>query len=120
MKFAFLMTILMSILVFSTNAEARVHEGTWKSSGDIHFVAHIKNDQIEMNLVTPDMGGLYWKGTWPKSHNNIFVSKADWSALSNAVFGSENATKSFSYRNRTLCFFFTMQGTSKWITLKRA
>jgi len=119
MKHAILMTILMCILMFATNAEAQVHEGTWKSSGDIHFVAHIKNNQIQMDLVTPDMSGLYWTGTWPKSHNNIFVSKANRGVLANAVFGSDQNTKAFSYSHRTLRFSFVMQGESRSITLKR-
>jgi hypothetical protein len=107
------------LLAACGKAEARSMNGTWRSSGDIHFVAHIKDNQIEMYLVTPDIQGLYWKGTWPKSRKTLFVSKADRPVLAASAFGSENATKNFQYRNGALGFFFTMQGESKYILLRR-
>jgi len=113
-----LFAVLVAIAIFiPETSEARSYNGSYEST-DGMFVAKIKDNQISMDLVTPDMRGLYWKGSF-KSKTNRIVSKADTKALEYAIFGSMDKEKLFVYRAGRLHFHFRMQDVSKVITLRR-
>jgi hypothetical protein len=110
--------VLIALALFIPEAsEARNYNGTYQST-DGMFTAKIKDHKISMDLVTPEMSGLYWKGTF-KSTGNRIVSKADRKVLSEAIFGSEDSTKLFVYRSGRLHFHFSMLGVSRVISLRR-
>jgi len=110
--------VLIALALFIPEAsEARNYNGTYQST-DGMFTAKIKDHKISMDLVTPEMSGLYWKGTFKSSGNRI-VSKADRTVLSEAIFGSEDSTKLFVYRAGRLHFPFSVNGVTKVITLRR-
>lgn len=98
-------------------SEARNYNGTYQSA-DGMFEAKIKDHKISMDLVTPELSGLYWKGTF-KSTSNRILSKADRKTLKNAIFGSEDSTKLFIYRGGRLHFPFSVNGVTKVISLRR-
>ncbi len=113
-----LFAVLVAVALFiPETSEARSYSGSYESN-DGMFVAKIKDNQITMDLVTDDLTGLYWKGTF-KSKTSRIVSKADRKALKNAAFGSEDTEKLFVYRAGRLHFPFRINGVTKVITLRR-
>lgn len=113
-----LFAVLVAIALFiPETSEARSYSGSYEST-DGMFVAKIKDNQISMDLVTEDLTGLYWKGSFKSSTSRI-VSKADRKALKNAAFGSEDKEKLFVYRAGRLHFPFSINGQTRVITLRR-
>jgi len=110
--------LFAAMLTACGNAEARSYNGTWKSD-DGTFVAQIKNNQIVINLHADDEVALYWKGTFGGT-SPVVISKAATEALDAALFGSQDKTKQFTYRNHRLRFRMSIMGTTRTVSLKRA
>ena len=116
-RIIFVVALFAAMLTACGTAEARGYEGTWKSD-DGTFVAQIKNKQIVINLHADGDTALYWKGTFGYG-SPVIISKADTEALDGALFGSQDKTKQFVYRNHRLRFRMSMMGVTRTISLKK-
>jgi hypothetical protein len=96
--------------------------GTWIDH-DQNMSATIADDTIEIKIVDGDTNGLYWKGTWPVvetvSDGLVIVSQGDDEALSESVFGSSDATKTFVYDDNELSFPFRAFGITTTLYLTK-
>lgn len=118
--FSAVLVVLVAAALFMPEAsEARSYNGTWKSSDGL-FVAKIKQDKISIDLRTPDMSGLYWKGTFKMGNRHTTTSRADTKALEYAIFGSSDRTKTFVEKNGALRFHFQMLDIDEVVSLRRS
>ena len=98
--------------------QQRDYVGTWTDEG---FEAHITNDQIEIDMVSGDMHGLYWKGTFPQpSDVSSTTSVADKEALDASILGSQDSTKKFEFKGDQIDFQASMLGVTRTVHLKKA
>jgi len=104
--------------VVNTIDAAKDLSGTWKADG---FTAKIANGVITIDIVGDDQSsGLYWKGTFPAQVTTSTISsQANKKALQWAILGSDEKTKTFTYKDNKLSFKFSMMGVSGMIDLTR-
>lgn len=84
------------------------------------FTAVITDGEIQVDLKMEggdgdsDVYGIYWVGTFNTSNTSdtfTVVSTADNKKLEKSVFGSQDDTKSFTYKNGKLSFGFSIDLT---------
>lgn len=94
--------------------------GDWRSDEPVVFLATISETEIIINMrLDESSNGLYWKGTFTAPSNGEVVSNADRAALGNSLYGSQDQTKRFIYRDDTLSYTFKMLGVERTIKLHR-
>jgi len=104
--------------------------GDWVQSnteGGVQATATISDvGSIQINLKTRDSSNIYWMGSFdtPKDAAGEFevVSLADPDAqkvMGSSLFGSQDKSKKFAYRNGELSYEFTMMGTTKKVLLTK-
>ena len=105
--------------------------GTWtqteKSTGDILAEAEISNvGSIQINLRTRDSSSIYWMGSFDTSKDGSkpfeLTSLADPDAqkvMAKSLFGSQDQSKEFAYKNGELSYKFTMLGTTTTVRLTK-
>lgn len=96
--------------------------GTWSSEPD-SMSAEISNDTIQIDIVTDDLSGLYWKGTWPSTteaaDGAVLTSEGDVDAMFGSLLGSQDTSKEFIYDNGEITFSFSMLGVTKTVRLQK-
>lgn len=121
--------IIGSILMVSISAcgsgdkstsKSTTFNGVWTSSNP-HMSADIFDETIEITIISDDVRGLYWKGTFPKSvsEDTTFVSNGDTKAMNISLLGSQDSKKKFTYSDNELSFELGMLGTIQTIHLKK-
>jgi hypothetical protein len=114
-----LITVFLMLLCVPA-CQAKPLDGTWKSTGDLSFVAKINDGLIKITwLVDKDNSGLYWKGTFPKAKHSKVTSVADTKALDASIYGSTSKTKQFTVSGSKIAFVFQALGTTHTINLVR-
>ncbi|MGB3731684.1 hypothetical protein [Microbacterium sp.] len=105
-------------------------EGTWKQSNSkaegSAMEATVVGQTITIDFIID--GGkttaLYWVGTVvvPQDGSTSFTwtSEADTAKLKNALLGSQDATKNFSYDNGVIRYEVTIQGQTAQVEMARA
>lgn len=99
-------------------------EGTWTQSDDsdaFTAVATINNGVINIKLNSPSGSALYWSGTWPAlptGDTQTITSVGDRDVLDSSILGSQDATKTFTYKKGVLSYQFTALGVTQTIHLK--
>lgn len=100
--------------------------GAWHAKvNDAHFVATITGDGIEIHLVTENSDGLYWKGTFPvpptAHQGDMFtvVSVGDTEAMQASLYGSQDESKAFEYKDHKINFKMTMMGVETFVHLEK-
>jgi len=99
-KHAVVMLILMGVLMFATQADARPvsYVGNWKSN-DGTFT-------------------LYWDGSFHKNAHD-FTSWRSVTGTEDCVFCSKDRAKSFTYQEGQLHFLFKLNGRYNLISMKK-
>jgi hypothetical protein len=118
-KHAVVMLILMGVLMFATQADAKPvsYAGNWKSN-DGTFTAVVKKDSIKIYIHVDDHALLYWDGSFHKNAHDF----TSWRSVENTkdcVFCSKDRAKSFSYQDRQLHFVFKLNGAYNLISMKK-
>jgi hypothetical protein len=118
-KHAVVMLILMGVLVFATQADAKPASivGSWKSN-DGTFTAVVKPDKIVIHMHVDDHALLYWSGSFHRNRLD-FTSWRNILDTRNCVFCSKDRAKSFSYQDRQLHFVFKLNGAYNLISMKK-
>jgi len=132
-------TVFSAVLFTSHSSKAATtvsaapvsYDGTWtgatqKGSGDLdglNVIAKI-HDQIVFNFHSPeaDVDLLFWAGTFPANTGSTIVSVADHKVMDKSIFASEDATKTFIYKDGTLQLKLMVDktGESQILSLKKA
>lgn len=107
--------------------------GDWyqtNSSDDgVYMTASVSaNDSIQITMKTRDSSAVYWMGSFQVSDKKTsdsfkLESKADPDAqkwMDDSIFGSQDDSKVFTYKNGDLSYEFTMVGVTKTIHLAKA
>lgn len=101
---------------------AVVYDGTWTSvstEGDPVFKATIAANTISVVwMMDATTSGLYWQGTFPNTPDTI-ISVADRTALDASMVGSQDVTKTFTYKDGKLSYHFSALGIGKTIILEK-
>lgn len=94
--------------------------GTWKSDSP-QMVAHISNNQIQIDMVADGSSALYWKGTLPSSvsSGSTVISVGDTAAMEDSLLGSQYASKKFVYKDGKLTFPFSILGMTSTVKLEK-
>jgi hypothetical protein len=118
-----IIALILSLAAFMLTgvacSEAAPYDGTWKSSRELGFTAHIHDGQIRMTIQADEYLGLYWKGTFAKKRTSIFISRGDTKAMDASILGSLDSTKKFTIHGNTITFRFSALGLSRSVTLKK-
>ena len=103
--------------------------GEWKQtnskSAESYQAATISADRIEINWVNDadSTKAVYWVGTYaaPSEDTDTYSweSQADTAALENALLGSQDPTKTFSYSNDVLSYELTAMGVTMTVEMQR-
>jgi len=119
-----------------TSGSARVDTpktlvGTWYQTNTLDsgvvMVAEVHSGgAIQVSMKTRDSSSIYWMCSFesyknPRSNFKI-TSQADPDAqkiLAGSIFGSQDTSKRFAYKNGELSFDFTMTGTTSTIRLRK-
>lgn len=119
MKHAVVMIILMGVLMFATQADAKPapYVGNWKSN-DGTFTAVVKKDSIVIHMHVDRHALLYWKGSFHKNTHDI-TSWRDAEGTKDCVFCSKDRAKSFTYQDKQLHFLFRLNGSYNLISMKK-
>ncbi|QEQ94658.1 hypothetical protein SEA_SOSHI_45 [Streptomyces phage Soshi] len=99
-----------------------------KDTGVYMTAAVSSNDTIQIHLKTRDSGDVYWMGSFQVSDKKTsdsfkLESKADPDAqkwMASSIFGSQDKSKMFEYKNGDISYKFTMVGVTKTIHLAKA
>jgi hypothetical protein len=103
--------------------------GAWKQtnskSADSYQAAMISADTIEVNWVNDadSTTAIYWVGTYlaPTDETDTYSweSQADTAALENALLGSQDPTKTFTYSAGVLSYELTAMGVTMTVEMQR-
>lgn len=119
-RIIFIAIFIFVMMTTTACAKSTSYTGTWKSTGDLEFIANIKKNHVDIVWVVDDeTSGLYWKGTFPATKKTTIMSIADTEALNSSIFGSLDKSKQFIYKNKRLIFSFSAFGVTKTISLKK-
>lgn len=96
--------------------------GTWVAELDngVGFQADVTATDISVSLTMDESSALYWKGTFAGedvTEGQKITSDADVEALSKSLFGSQDETKVFTYKDGQLTFPFSIMGVSQTVKL---
>lgn len=116
---ALIFSLIAFLLTGVACSEAAPYNGTWKSSRELGFTAHIHDGQIRITMQADEYTGLYWKGSFATKRSSDFVSHGDTKAMDASLLGSLDSTKKFTIKHNTITFRFSMLGMTRNITLKR-
>lgn len=101
-------------------------EGSWAMVNPepaLNMTAMISNDTIEIIWDLDDLTALYWKGSFPTTDQLSSIEKiesvGDVPAMDASLLGSQNKTKTFTYKDGRLAFELTVMGTTRVIELER-
>lgn len=123
--FALVIALLLIAGCSSASADPVSFDGVWQSvekpNDMFRFSAIVADGVIEINIIDENSRALYWVGTAPEtiSSGDIFVSEADQEILGNALLGSLDSTKEFTYANEELTFEGGMMGVLQDFTLRK-
>jgi hypothetical protein len=117
-RIIFVSVLAAALLTGCGESQARSLDGSWKSS-DGTFLAQVQNNRITINLHVEDTTGLYWRGTFTGKGREI-KSYANRKALENAIFGSEDRTKTFVVKPHEIRFHFSINDVDKVVSLRRS
>lgn len=106
--------------------------GDWyqtNSSDDgVYMTASVSaNDSIQITMKTRDSSAVYWMGSFQVSDKKTsdsfkLESKADPDAqkwMASSIFGSQDKSKMFEYKNGDISYKFTMVGVTKTVHLSK-
>ena len=103
--------------------------GEWKQtnskSAESYQAATISADRIEIDWVNEadSTTAIYWVGTYsaPSEDTGTYSweSQADTAALENALLGSQDPTKTFTYSNDVLSYELTAMGVTMTVEMQR-
>lgn len=85
------------------------------------------NDTIQIRMLSRDSSGIYWMGSFQVSDKDPdepfeLESKADPDAqkwMQESLFGSQDTSKIFAYKNGEITYDFTMMGVTSTIRLTK-
>jgi hypothetical protein len=132
--FAVLLALILAVFISTASGEPNSSRpttltGNWHQTNvknsAVNMTAKITNSSIQIDMQSPDgsNSGIYWLGTFNGNRHPAgsftLVSKADQDALKWAIFGSQDTTKSFKYKNGVLSYKFTMMGKTTTIRLAK-
>lgn len=86
------------------------------------------NDSIQIRMLTRDSSEVYWMGSFQVSDKNpdeafAIESNADPDAqkwMRESLFGSQDSTKIFAYKNGEISYDFTMMGVTSTVRLVKS
>lgn len=85
--------------------------------------AVISDNKIEITLHMEDTLGIFWTGTFDTSKNSsetfMVISEGDQDVLAKSLYGSNEKTKKFSYKNGDLSYEFSILGVSTTVHLSK-
>ena len=103
--------------------------GQWtqtnSKSADAYQEATVAADRIEINWVNAaeDTTAVYWAGTYTPPTDDAdsysWESQADIVALKNALLGSQDPTKTFSYQGGVLSYELSAMGVTMTVEMQR-
>lgn len=89
----------------------------------VMMVASVKPGSIQIDMESRDSTSIYWLGTFDSDKNTAeefeVVSQGDTDAMTLSIFGSQDKTKSFVYKDGEISYKFTMAGTTSTIRLAK-
>ncbi|QAY17165.1 hypothetical protein SEA_MADAMATO_47 [Streptomyces phage Madamato] len=107
--------------------------GDWEQSNTeetgVRMSASVNSDDsIQIRMLSRDSSGIYWMGSFQisdKSPDDAFKieSKADPDAqkwMRESIFGSQDTTKIFAYKNGEISYDFTMMGVTSTVRLVKS
>jgi hypothetical protein len=100
-----------------------VLSGEWHQSNPpdgVSVTAEISSDSIQIMVKMDGTEGIYWLGSFdPKIIAGTIESQGDSDAMALEIFASQESVKTFTYKDGTLSFQFSMLGISQTIQLTR-
>lgn len=106
--------------------------GDWyqtnSSDNGVYMTASVSaNDSIQITMKTRDSSAVYWMGSFQVSNKKTsdsfkLESKADPDAqkwMASSIFGSQDKSKMFEYKNGDISYKFTMLGVTKTVHLSK-
>jgi hypothetical protein len=97
--------------------------GKWHQSSPpdgMSFDAQISDDSIQIMVKMDGSEGIYWLGSFdPNVIAGTIESQGDSDAMALEIFASQESFKTFTYKDGTLSFQFSMLGISQTIQLTR-
>lgn len=106
--------------------------GDWEQSNiedvGVRMTASVNDDTIQIWMNSRDSSSLYWMGSFQVSDKNAsdsfkLESKADPDAqkrMESSMFGSQDKSKMFEYKNGNISYKFTMLGQTSTIRLSKS
>jgi len=97
----------------------QVHSGM----SNVKMTATITENTITINMSMGDIQSVYWIGTFPVFDNvpNSFAvtSRGDTNAMSSDILASQDATKTFTYKDGELSYPFSIEGLNTTVYLSQ-
>lgn len=116
-KLTILLIVAMTFVMASCSSDTpKDFSGTWV--GD-NVRADITPSDITVYLAADGGKALYWRGNWPGVVDDAVVSEGDTVTMDNALFGSQDKTKTFNIVGEEIQFQMSIMGVEKTIVLKK-
>lgn len=119
-----ILTLIVAVFAVALSAcgstTPQTWDGTWKADG---FTATIKDQTIDIHIQGKDADALYWNGTFKPASSTIdseTITSDRNDATKKSMFGSQDSTKQFEYKDGTLHFHMSMMGVSRDVTLAKS
>jgi len=106
--------------------------GDWEQTNSettgVRMAASVNaDDTIQIRMLSRDSSGIYWMGSFRASDKNpdaafTIKSKADPDAqklMRESMFGSQDTSKIFAYKNGEISYEFTMAGVTSTVQLSK-